>query len=112
MAGMIVAESVRVQTAWSLARQLPQKLPLVHAVLEGFTAVDEHHWDFVIELPPQFVVATHIYLLPRKSAAAGELDKALLHNFAEVTALARVNHDLARVWHGWIVALPGVPIPL
>ncbi len=71
-----------------LARQLAQKFPFVHAVLEGFAAVDEHDWNFIIELSPQFVIAIYIHFLPRESAAARELHKALLHHFAKVTPLA------------------------
>jgi len=53
-----------------LARQLPQKLSFVHAVLEGLAPVDEDYRNLVIELPPQFRVTIHIYFLPGKAAAA------------------------------------------
>ena len=64
MAGMIVAESTESSDAEDLARQLPQKFLLVHAVLEGLAPIDEHDRNFVIELPPQFAVAIHIHFLP------------------------------------------------
>jgi len=78
-----------------LAGQLPQKFPLVHAVLEGLAPIDEHNRNFVIELPPQFVVAIHIHFLPGETATAGEFRKTLLHQLAKMTTLPRVNHDLA-----------------
>src|SRR5271155_2641925 len=78
-----------------LAGQLPQKFPLVHAVFEGLTPVDEDDRDFVIELPAQFVVAINIHFLPREAAAAGEFREAFLHQLAKMTTLPRVNHDLA-----------------
>jgi hypothetical protein len=95
MAGMIVAESTESSDAEDLVRELPQKFLLIHAVLEGLAPVNEHHGDFIIELPPQFVVAIHIHFLPCEAAAAGEFRKALLYQLAKMTALPRVNHDLA-----------------
>ena len=94
----------------ALARQLAQKLPLVHAVLESLAAVDEHDRHFIIKLPPQFGVTIYVHFLPREPAAARELHKTLLHHFAKVTPLARINHDLARVWHAAIVSLPPYPL--
>jgi len=96
----------------TLVRQLAQKLLLVHAVLEGLPPIDEHNGNFVIELPPQFGVTIHIDFLPSETAAARELRKTLLHHLAKVTTLAGVNHDLARLRHGRIVAFRGLPIPL
>ena len=95
-----------------LAGQPAQKFPLVHAVLEGFAPVDEYDRHFVVELAPQIAVAIYVHFLPREPTAAGELGKALLHYFAQVTALARINHNLARLWHGWIVAFRVAPIPV
>jgi hypothetical protein len=89
-----------------LTGQLAQKLPFVHAVFEGFAPVDEHDRHFVIELPPQFSVAIDIYFLPREPATARELRQAFLHYFAQMTTLARVNHDLAGFGHAAIVPAP------
>jgi hypothetical protein len=79
-------------------------------VLEGFPSVDKHDGDFVIKLPAQFTIAVDIYLLPRKTAAAGKLGKALLHHLAKMASLARVNHHLAGFRHGGIVALTQHPL--
>src|ERR1035438_7712113 len=93
-----------------LAGQLPEEFPLIHPVLEGFPAVDEHYRHFVIELSPQFIVGIYIHFLPGKTAAARELHQALLHHLAKMTSFARVNHDLAGLWHDAIVSLPPHPL--
>jgi len=102
MAGMIVAESARVRCRGSV-RELPQKLLLIHAVLESLPPVDEHDRHFVIELPPQFAVTIHIHIFPGEAAAALELRQALLHHLAQMATLAGVNHDLAGLRHAAIV---------
>jgi hypothetical protein len=93
-----------------LAGQLAEELLLVHAVLECFPPVDEHHWDLVIKLPPQFTIAIDIDFLPGKSATAGKLGEALFHQLAKMASLSRVNHDLPGFWHGGIVAPPLLPL--
>lgn len=104
--GMIVTEvCVETMRVPGLADQLPQKLLLVHPILEGFATVDEHHWHFVTELPPQFVVAVHVNFLPGKSPAARQLAQAFLYHFAQMTSLAGIDHDLAEVRHAAILPL-------
>jgi hypothetical protein len=71
-----------------LAGQLTKKFLLVHAVLEGFAPIDEDDRDFIIELPPEFAVAIHIYFVPDESAAARKFSKTFFHDLTEVTALA------------------------
>src|ERR1700733_14719541 len=112
MAGVIVADKPTSQRLRSSARQLAQEFLLIHAVLEGFSPVDEYDWHFIIKLPAQITVAVYIYFSPRESASARELAEALLHQLAKLTSLARVNHHLAGFWHAGIVALPGSPIPV
>jgi hypothetical protein len=94
------------------ACQPAQKLTFVHAVFEGLAPIDKYHRHFIVELPPQLGVAINIHFLPGEPAAAGKLTKTLLHHFAKVTPLARVNHDLAGLWHGWIVASLAGRIPV
>src|ERR1039458_1389625 len=94
----------------ALARQSAQKFLFVHAVLESLAPVDEDDGHFVIELPPQFGVAIHIHFLPGEPAPARELRQAFLHHLAEVTTFARVDHDLAELWHAAIVPLPHHPL--
>ena len=75
-------------------RQPSKKFLLVHAVLEGLASVDEHNGDFVVELASQFVIAIHVYFLPCEPPAPREFGQAFFYHFAEVTTLARINHDL------------------
>jgi hypothetical protein len=93
------------ETGEFLAHQLAQKFAFVHAVLEGLTAIDKDDWHLIVELAAKFSVAIYIHLPPGKSAAARELAEALLHDFAEMTAFPRVDDDLARLLHAWIVPL-------
>jgi hypothetical protein len=94
----------------ALTCQLPQKFLFVHVIFEGLAPIDEHDWHFVIELSPKLAVGIYVHFVPGETAAAGEFHKAFLHHFAQVTAFARINHDLARLWHAAIVPLPHDPI--
>jgi hypothetical protein len=90
-------------------------------VFEGFAAVDEYNRDFVGKLAAELFVAVDVDVLPGEAAAAVQFRQALFDDFAEVTALAGVDHDLAKFWHwaefnkgGWIyssAALPHSPLP-
>jgi hypothetical protein len=66
----------------------------VHAVFEGFAAVDEDDGDFVGELAAELVVGVNVDFLQVESASAMEFGQRLLYNFAQVAAFARVNHNL------------------
>jgi hypothetical protein len=79
-----------------LTDQLAQKLLLVHVVLEGFAAVDEDHWDFVVKLTAEFGVAVDVDLAPNEAATARQLGKTFLHHFAEVASLPGIDDDGAR----------------
>jgi hypothetical protein len=87
-----------------LARQLAQKLALVHAVFEGFMSVNKNDRDLVVELAAKFGIRVYVDFFPGESPPASELCEALFHQFAEMTTFARVNHDLTEEFHGWIVA--------
>jgi hypothetical protein len=82
------------------AGQLAEKVVFVHAVFEGFAAVDEDDGDFVGELAAELVVGVNVDFLQIESAAAMEFGESLLHDFAEVAAFAGVEHDLAVIGHG------------
>src|SRR5882672_10687830 len=43
-------------TVEELIGELAQKLPLVHAVLEGLVAVDEDDWNLIVEPAAKFTV--------------------------------------------------------
>ena len=78
-------------------------------VLEGFATVDEDYRDFVGELTTELFVGVDVYVLPGEPAAAVKFGEGFFDDFAEVAALARVNHDLAEFRHcgefskgGWV----------
>ena len=75
--------------------KLAQEVGFVHAVLEGFAAVDEDDGDFVGELAAQLVVAVDVDVLPGEAAAAVQFGEGLFDDLAEVTSFAGVDHDLA-----------------
>src|SRR5215469_3835134 len=82
-----------------LTGKLAEKLALVHAVLKGFAAVNEHYGYFVGKLAAQLVVAVDVNFLPVKAAAAFELYQSLLDDLAEVAALARVDDHFSQRQH-------------
>jgi hypothetical protein len=84
----------------SLAGEFAEEFALVHAILEGFAAVDEDDGDFIVKLAADFVIGVNVDFTPGEAALAGKLDQAFLDDFAEMASLAGVNHDLAGVWHG------------
>ena len=69
-------------------------------VLEGFASIDKHDRNFVVILTPQFGIAVDVNFAPGKAAASRELRKALLYNFAQMAALARIDDDAWTFWHG------------
>jgi hypothetical protein len=95
----------------SLAGEFAEEFPLVHAVLEGFAAVDENDGDFIVKLAADFVIGINVDFTPGEAATAGELDQAFLDDFAEMASLAGVNHDLAGVWHGRDFSVSAVQFP-
>src|SRR5947209_20611796 len=80
--------------------QFPEEVLLVHAVLEGFAAVDEDNRDFIGELAAQVFAGIDVYFAPGKAAAALELDQTFLDDFAKMAAFSGINHDLAVLRHG------------
>jgi hypothetical protein len=72
---------------------------LVHAVFEGFVAVDEDDGDFVGELAAELVVGVDVDFLPIEASPALEFGQGLFDDLTKVAAFARVQHDLARIGH-------------
>jgi NAD(P)-dependent dehydrogenase (short-subunit alcohol dehydrogenase family) len=101
--------------------EFAEEVGFVHAVLEGFAAVDEDYGDFVGELAAELFVAVDVYVLPGEAAAAVQLGEGLFDDFAKMTSFAGVDHDLAQFGHrrefskrGWVcssglVGLPCLP---
>jgi hypothetical protein len=81
--------------------EFAQEVALVHAVLEGFFAVDEDHGDFVGVEAAEFVGGVHIELGEGELSMAGELDKGFLDHLAEVASLAGIENDF-RHSHGGV----------
>jgi hypothetical protein len=79
--------------------ELAEEVGFVHAVLEGFVAVDEDDRNFVGELAAELFVAVDVDVLPGKAAAAVEFGQSFFDDFAEVATFAGVNHDLAECRH-------------
>ena len=96
----------------SLPRQFPQELVLIHAVLEGFAAVDENYGDFVVKLAPQLVVGVNVDLLPGKTSPAVQLRESFLHDLAKMASLARVQTNLAGLGHAASVPTVHSQFPL
>jgi hypothetical protein len=72
---------------------------LVHVVLKRFAAVDEDYGDFVGIATPDFGVGVNVDFMPVEAATLLQLDEALLNDFAEMTSLAGINEDFARLRH-------------
>ena len=95
----------------NLAGEFAEEFPLVHAVLEGFAAVDEDDGDLIVKLAADFVIGINVDFTQGEAAMAGKLDQAFLDDFAEMASLAGVNHDLAGVWHGTDFSVSAVQFP-
>jgi hypothetical protein len=76
----------------------------VHAVFEGFAAVDEDDGDFVGELTAELLVGIDVNLMPGETAPAMKFGEGLFDDLAKVAAFAGVEHDLTGIGHGASVA--------
>jgi hypothetical protein len=72
---------------------------LIHAVFEGFAAVDEDDGDLVGELAAELVVGVDVDFLPGEAATAMEFGEGFFDDLAKVAAFASVEHDLAGLGH-------------
>ena len=96
---MATTSAFGVRSRKTLAGELPEEFLLIHVILEGLAAIDEHDRNFIIKLAAEFVVGIDIDFVPGKSSAAGEFVKTLLHHFAKVASFARIYDDVTRIWH-------------
>ncbi len=110
--GSTVCQRRNTTSERNLARQAAEKLLFIHAVFEGFAAIDKNDWDLVIKLAAKFRVGVHVNFLPGEAATAREFGETFLDHLAEMTSLARVNDDLPEDSHAWIVAFLGVGTPV
>jgi hypothetical protein len=81
------------------AGEFAEEVGFVHAVLEGFAAVDEDDGDFVGEFAAELFVAVDVDVLPGEASAAMQFGQGLFDDLAEVTSLAGVDDDLAEFGH-------------
>ena len=81
------------------AGEFAEEVGFVHAVLEGFAAVDEDDGDFVGEFAAELFVAVDVDVLPGEAAAAMQFGQGFFDDLAEVTSLAGVDDDLAEFGH-------------
>ena len=79
-------------------------------ILEGFSAVDEDNWNFIVELPAEFDISIHVNFAPRKTSPARKLDEAFLHHFAEVAPFSGIYDDVARLLHCGRILARGVEV--
>jgi hypothetical protein len=91
-----------VLSSWfsDLAGEFAEEFVFVHAVFEGFAAVDEDDWDFVGELAAELLIGVDVNFLPVEAAAAMEFGQRLLDDLTKVAAFAAVENDLTGVGHG------------
>jgi len=82
-----------------LASQSSQEFLLVHAVFEGFAAVDENDRNFIVELAAKIGVRINIDLLPGESSTSRKLKQTLFYDFTQMAAFAGIDNDAARLWH-------------
>src|ERR1700683_1753703 len=81
------------------AGEFAEEVGFVHAVLEGFAAVDEDYGDFIGELAAELFVAVDVDILPGETATAVQFGESLFDDLAEVASLAGVDHDLSGLGH-------------
>ena len=81
------------------AGEFAEEVGFVHAVLEGFAAIDEDDGDLVGELAAELFVGVYVDVLPGEAAAAMQFGEGLFDDLAEVAAFAGVDHDLAELGH-------------
>jgi hypothetical protein len=79
--------------------QFAEEFLLVHVVLEGFAAIDEHDGDFVGVEAADFGVGVNVDLAPSEAASFLEFAEALLNDLAEVASLAGIDDDFAGFRH-------------
>jgi hypothetical protein len=68
-------------------------------VLESFAAVDEDYRNLVVIEAPGLGIGVYVDFAPGEAATLLELDDTLFDDFAEMTSLAGINDDLARLHH-------------
>jgi hypothetical protein len=79
--------------------QFAEEFLLVHAVLEGFAAVDENYRDFIVIEPANFSAGIYVDFMPGEASAFVEFDEALLDDLAEMASLPGIDDNFPRLRH-------------
>ena len=79
------------------AGQPAEEFLFVHAVLECLIAIDKDDRDLIVILTSEFGIAVNVNFAPMEAASLMKFDEALLDDFAEMTTLARIDDNLARL---------------
>jgi len=75
--------------------QLAEEFLLVHPVLEGLAAINEHHRNFVIVKAAKIGVGVDVDFAPFEAATLVQLGQGFLHDLAEMTSAAGIKDDFA-----------------
>jgi hypothetical protein len=94
------------------AGEFAEEVGFVHAVLEGFAAVNEDDGDFVGELAAELFVAVDVDVLPGEAATAMQFGESLFDDLAEVTSFAGVDDDLTGLGHSGEFSKGGEFVPV
>lgn len=89
---------VKAPERW-LADEPSEKLLFVHAILEGLSAINEYHRDFVVELAAKITVGVDVDFLPGEAASSRELAEAFFDDFTQMTSFAGVHDDGSWLGH-------------
>lgn len=74
-------------------------MPCFDAVLEGFAAVDEDHWDFNVVFLLEFGVGVDVYFPPLECGFSLKRGYGVFRHIAEVTAFARIDDHFMHELH-------------
>jgi hypothetical protein len=77
--------------------QSAEEFLFVHAVLECLVAIDKDDRDLIIILTSELGIAVYVNFAPMEAPSFLEFDQALLDDFAEMTSLAGIDDNLARL---------------
>ena len=82
-----------------LTDEFAEEFLLVHAVLEGFAAVNEDYRNFVGVEAADFGIGVHVDFPPGEAAPLMQLDEALLHDLAEMASLPGIDDNFTGLRH-------------
>ena len=78
-------------------RQCPQKIVVIHAMLECLPAINKNHRNLVGVSLLQFGVSVDVHLAPLEVGFALSSSERLFHDVAEMTSLPRIHYYIVHV---------------